>query len=220
VRITKRSFDELQGNKSLIRKKQLLQFCQLSFLCLALVLSTVLVFQPAFTIAAQQTYESAPVLSASKILPPELLSGPHHRVEEAVNNNGYFNIYRIDSKFGVFTAVSTAMLRKRIGEINAMVAMEKIQGTTEYLDSIKEGGLDAMQSAMSLVTSPVQTLSGAAQGIGAASKRSTKASLVLRAASPRIRASKTPSASQQQNGSMPMSSTSMFTRTTRNFRTC
>ena len=103
-----------------------------------------------------------------EILPPELLSGPHHRVEEAITNNGYFNIYRIDSKFGIFTAVSTAMLRKRIGEINAMVVMEKIQGTKEYLDSIKEGGLDAMQSAMSLVTSPIQTLSGAAQGIGAA----------------------------------------------------
>ena len=48
-----------------------------------------------------------------------------------------------------------------------MVVMEKIQGTKEYLDSI-EGGLDAMQSAMSLVTSPVQTLSGAARGVGAA----------------------------------------------------
>ena len=68
----------------------------------ALLVVGTLVFQPASTIAAQQAYESPPVLSASKILPPELLSGPHHRVEEAVNNNGYFNIYRIDSKFGSF----------------------------------------------------------------------------------------------------------------------
>jgi hypothetical protein len=160
-----------KGDKSMIETKQLLQRCRLSFLCLALVLVEMLLFQPAFTIAAQQAYESPPVLSASKILPPELLSGPHHRVQETVTNNGYFNIYQIDSKFGVFTAVSTAMLRKRIGEINAMVVMEKIQGTREYLDSIKEGGLDAMQSAMSLVTSPVQTLSGAAKGIGAAFSR-------------------------------------------------
>ena len=107
---------------------------------------------------------SAAYFAGLENLAAGVLSGPHHRVEEAVNNNGYFNIYRIDSKFGVFTAVSTAMLRKRIGEINAMVVMEKIQGTKEYLDSIKEGGLDAMQSAMSLVTSPVQTLSGAARG--------------------------------------------------------
>src|SRR6266403_4128785 len=141
-------------DKSMIETKQLLQRRRLGFLRQALVLAALLIFQPAFTIAAQQAYESAPVLSASKILPPELLSGPHHRVQEAVTNNGYFNIYQIDSKFGVLPAVSTAMLRKRVGEINAMVVMEKIQGTKEYLDAIKEGGLDAMQSAMSLVTSP------------------------------------------------------------------
>ena len=90
---------------------------------------------------------------------------------ERVTNDGYLNTYQIDSKFGTFTAVSTAVLRKRIGEINAMVVMEKVQSSKEYLDSIKEGGLDAMTSAMSLVTSPVQTLSGAAQGLGAAFAR-------------------------------------------------
>jgi len=120
---------------------------------------------------AQQGYEQAPMLSASKILPPELLSGPNHRVRERVTNDGYLNIYQIDSKFGTFTAVSTAVLRKRIGEINAMVVMEKVQGSKEYVDSIKEGGLDTMTSALSLMTKPVQTLSSAAQGLGAAFTR-------------------------------------------------
>jgi hypothetical protein len=120
---------------------------------------------------AQQGYEAAPVLSASKILPPELLSGPNHRVQERVTNDGYLNTYQIDSKFGTFTAVSTAVLRKRIGEINAMVVMEKVQGSKEYVSSIKEGGLDAMNSALSLISSPVKTLTGAAQGLGAAFSR-------------------------------------------------
>ena len=135
----------------------------------ALVMVSLLgVVLPAF---AQQGYEAPPVLSASKILPPELLSGPNHRVRERVTNDGYLNIYQIDSKFGTFTAVSTAVLRKRIGEINAMVVMEKVQDSKEYIASFKEAGLDAMTSAMSLVTSPVQTLSGAAQGLGAAFER-------------------------------------------------
>ena len=111
------------------------------------------------------------MLSASKILPPELLSGPNHRVQERVTNDGYLNTYQIDSKFGTLTAVSTAILRKRIGEINAMVVMEKVQGSKEYVDSIKGGGLDAMTSALSLMTKPVQTLSGAVQGLGAAFTR-------------------------------------------------
>ncbi len=118
-----------------------------------------------------QQYETPPVLSASKILPPELLSGPNFRVQERVTNDGYLNIYKIDSKFGTFTAVSTALLRKRIGEINAMVVMEKVQGSKEYIDSIKEGGLDAMTSALSLMTRPVQTLSTAVQGLGSAFSR-------------------------------------------------
>ena len=135
----------------------------------ALVLAALLGFMvPAF---AQQGYEPAPVLSASKILPPELLSGANHRVQERVTNDGYLNTYQIDSKFGTFTAVSTAVLRKRIGEINAMVVMEKVQGSKEYVASIKEAGLDAMNSAMSLVTSPVKTLTGAVQGLGAAFSR-------------------------------------------------
>ena len=135
----------------------------------ALVMVSLLgVVLPAF---AQQGYEAAPVLSASKILPPELLSGPNHRVQERVTNDGYLNTYQIDSKFGTFTAVSTAVLRKRIGEINAMVVMEKVQGSKEYISSIKEGGLDAMNSALSLISSPVKTLTGAAQGLGAAFSR-------------------------------------------------
>ncbi len=138
------------------------------FVSALVMVSLLAVVLPAF---AQQGYEAPPVLSASKILPPELLSGPNHRVQERVTNDGYLNTYQIDSKFGTFTAVSTAVLRKRIGEINAMVVMEKIQGSKEYLDSIKEGGLDAMTSALSLMTKPVQTISGAVQGLGAAFSR-------------------------------------------------
>jgi hypothetical protein len=135
------------------------------------LLAAVLVLAVALPVFAQQGYETSPVLSASRILPPELLSGPNHRVQERVTSDGYLNIYQIDSQFGTFTAVSTALLRKRIGEINAMVAMEKIQGTTLYLDSFKQAGLNTMTSALNLVTSPVHTLTTAAEGLGAVFKR-------------------------------------------------
>jgi hypothetical protein len=126
---------------------------------------------PVLPALAQQGYEASPVLSASKILPPELLSGPNHRVQERVTSDGYLNTYQLDSKYGTWQVISTALLRKRIGEINAMIVMEKVQSSKEYLDSIKEGGLDAMTSAVSLMTRPVQTLTSAAQGLGAAFTR-------------------------------------------------
>lgn len=135
-----------------------------SALVTVLVLGVIL---PAFA----QQYENPPVLSASKILPADLRTGPNFQVRESVTNDGYLNTYTVDYKFGTLTAISTALLRKRIGEIKAMVAMEQVQSSKEYLDSMKQAGLDTMKSALSLVTSPVQTLSGAAQGLGAAFSR-------------------------------------------------
>ena len=112
--------------------------------CLSWVVALVLIFQPALTTAAQVGYEPPATLNASQILPPDLLSGPNHRVEERIANDGYLNTYRVGSKFGTFTAVSTAMLRKRIGEINAMVRMEQIKNTKEFTTSLKEAGMDTL----------------------------------------------------------------------------
>src|SRR5215468_9743513 len=118
-------------------------------------------------------YEAPATLQSSKILPADLRSGSDFRVEEKVTNDGYLNTYRIGSKFGTFTAISTAMLRKRIGEVKALVVMEKIKGTSEFTKSLKEAGANTLGSAKNLVTHPVDTLSGAASGLGAAFRRAS-----------------------------------------------
>lgn len=120
---------------------------------------------------AQTAYEPATILSASRILPPDLLAGANHRVQERVYNDGFLNRYTIDSKFGGFVAVSTPMLRKRIGEINALVRMEQIQGTKEYAASLKEAGTDTLSGFKNLVTNPVDTVKGAASGLAVAFRR-------------------------------------------------
>jgi len=134
----------------------------------ALALSISCTAAPLF---AQSNYEPATILSASRILPPEFLAGPNHRVEERVYNDGYLNRYTIQSKFGGFVAVSTPMLRKRIEEINAMVRMEQIQGTKEFTASLKEAGTDTLVGFKNLVTKPVDTVKGAASGLGVAFRR-------------------------------------------------
>ena len=75
---------------------------------------------------AQTEFESSPTFKASKILPPELLSGPDHRVAEEVVNDGYMNIYTINSQFGTFTANSNAELRLRVGEVHAIARMDDV----------------------------------------------------------------------------------------------
>jgi hypothetical protein len=125
-----------------------------------------LILQSAVVLAQQPSYENKPVLSASKILPPELLSGPNHKVQDRVTSDGIVNIYRIDSKFGSFNAVSTSMLRVRIGEINAMAVMDRLKGTKEFGDAIKESALSTMTTAKNMVFQPVKTVGEAASGVG------------------------------------------------------
>jgi len=133
---------------------------------LASVLMGMLVFQSTVTLAAQPGYEPLPIFSASKVLPPELFSGPNHRVQERVRSDGIVNIYTIDSRFGTFTAVSTAMLRKRVHEINAMAVMDQLKGTREYADSVKESGLDTLVAAKDMVFQPIKTTTEVVSGVG------------------------------------------------------
>ncbi len=155
----------------MILSKHLVQHCRRGVACLASVLVGILVLQTTFSLAAQSGYESVPVLIASKILPPELLAGPNHHVQERVVNDGLLNTYTIDSKFGQFKAVSTALLRERIQEINAMAQMDKLKGTKEYGTAVKESALSAMVAAKDMVFQPVSTLKTAASGVAVAFRR-------------------------------------------------
>jgi hypothetical protein len=155
----------------MIWSKRFSQACRGISFQTAVVLSVVLFFQPMLGLSAQTEYESLPVLSASKILPPELLSGPNHRVQERITNDGFLNTYTIDSKFGQLKAVSTALLSARVQEINAMAAMDKLKGTKEYGTAVKESALSAMVAAKDMVFQPVQTLKTAASGVAVAFRR-------------------------------------------------
>lgn|GEM_PF-4759232 len=91
---------------------------------------------------ASDSYETPPTFKASDILPPALLSGPHHRVNDEVVNDGYINRYTIESKFGSFDGVTSAKLRKRIREVNALAVMEEVRGTkltvTKFEQTIRQ----------------------------------------------------------------------------------
>lgn len=113
-----------------------------------------------------QDFEMPPTLRASEILPAELLKGPNHKVDQRVTNDGYMNHYTVRSRFGEFNAVSTPKLRKRIDEIAALAAMEKVRGTSEFGDAVVKGGQAALEGAKHLVTNPVGTVTGAVSGIG------------------------------------------------------
>ena len=69
---------------------------------------------------AKGLFETPPVLSAKEVVPPQLLQGEFHTVQEEVRNDGYLNLYRISSEFGEFEAHGTLMLVIRVKEIQAL----------------------------------------------------------------------------------------------------
>jgi len=113
-----------------------------------------------------QPYETPPTFKASAVLPRQLLAGPSYRIDETVRNDGYLNTYVVHSRFGEFTAESTALLHTRIAEIAAMERMEQVAGSSAFGSSLADKGRQTVQGAVNLVTDPLNTLGGALSGVG------------------------------------------------------
>ena len=120
----------------------------------------------ASTCYAAESYESSVTLNAAKLLPPELLKGPHHQVDDTVTNDGYLNTYMIHSEFGDIQVTSTAKLKKYIREIAAVAEMKKIQGSDEFKQGFTDKMGDVVEGAESLITDPVGTVSSTVSGVG------------------------------------------------------
>ncbi len=115
--------------------------------------------------------ENPPTLAASALLPANVLSGPNHRVDEKVENDGYMNIYTLHTPKGDLRVESTALLYTRIHEVNAAAAMDQVNKGAEFGQSVAESGVGTVKGAVNLLIHPIDTLSGAASGVGKAFSR-------------------------------------------------
>lgn len=113
---------------------------------------------------ASPGYESGRALQASRLLPPELISGQDFQVDENVVNDGFFNHYQIRSAYGDESVVTTFLLKKRIHEIAAIGAMKQV-GTADIAEgSVVDSGEKTVAGIASFLSSPMETLSGAEKG--------------------------------------------------------
>jgi hypothetical protein len=120
---------------------------------------------------AAEPLEQPPAWRAAQVLPPALASGPDHRVEDPVRNDGVMNIYRVSSRFGALEAQSFAELEKRVHELHAIAKLQELEGSQEFGDAIAAAGGDVLEGAKALATDPVNTVSGAVSGVGAMFRR-------------------------------------------------
>jgi len=109
-------------------------------------------------------FEEPPTLSASQILKPEFLSGPHFKVHEEVTTYSGGNHYAIDSDFGPFDAESNEMLRIRIAEIEAIAKLREVSKTEEFKAALERAAKGPYKTAKQLIADPVGTISGIPKG--------------------------------------------------------
>ncbi len=115
--------------------------------------------------AAPARFEGPVNQKASDILPPELIAGPHFRVRDKVVSYGYMHHYVVDSDFGVFEVTGDFALRKLIREIGAIATLSDVKKGQAYLDGVKKAASQPLQFGASLLSDPVDTISGVPKGI-------------------------------------------------------
>jgi len=136
-------------------------------IALACLLSACAAIAPGVASAqAKGSYESPPVLAGSALAPAALLKGPLHTVAEPVALEGFFGRFVIESKFGKFSVLGVNMLGVRVNELQAIEALQEVQTSQAFQDSLVRAASAPVQLVQSAVTDPLGTVENIGQGMG------------------------------------------------------
>jgi hypothetical protein len=108
---------------------------------------------------AQSGFEKPPVLQAKDVLPEALLKGPFHEVDPRVKSDGYFNEFKLRSKFGDFNVEGQQLLELRIGELNALNELDQLSSSKVIGDAMYEGGKATVMAPVHAVKKVANTVS-------------------------------------------------------------
>lgn len=128
------------------------------------VLAWVWLLLPALA-PADESFEQEPVLAATTLVQPALLSGPGFQVDPHVEIRGYMARFTLDTAIGPIQADSVEMLAIRVAEIPAVQAIAR-QGHAESLAQAAGGSVaEKGQRLSQLIRNPWQTLKGIPAGV-------------------------------------------------------
>jgi hypothetical protein len=134
---------------------------------LACLLSAlVLVASGPATAQPKGIFETVPSLPGAELAPAAVLKGPLHTVAEPVALEGYFGRFVIESKFGNFSVAGVNMLGVRVNELQAIEALQEVQKSQAFQDSLGRAAQAPIQFVQSAVTNPVGTVENVGQGLG------------------------------------------------------
>jgi hypothetical protein len=109
-------------------------------------------------------YEAPRDRSAKDILAPTVLKGTHYRIRDVVATDGYTDRWTVDSDFGIFDVDGDGALRKLLLEIPAIAELSKASKTEAFTKGLGGAARAPIGFVKSLVTHPVDTISGVPKG--------------------------------------------------------
>jgi len=120
---------------------------------------------PAST-ALAEGYEKAGKVPAARYLTAEQMAGEEWKVAAEAENDGAFNTYVVESRFGNFEARGNARVALRGREIAALLELEEVSKSEVFLDAVKDSALGSVQTVMAFATKPVDTVKGIPKAVG------------------------------------------------------
>jgi hypothetical protein len=114
---------------------------------------------------AAATYETPRDKRASEVLPPNLRSGPHFKVQDRVAADGYMLRFTVNSDYGTFPVTGEYGLRKLIKEIQAIAALKKTSKGEAFVKGVSGKAQETVEFGVNLAADPGRTLASVPQGV-------------------------------------------------------
>lgn len=111
-------------------------------------------------------YEAPPVFTATQVLPPDLAHSPNYTVDARVGLENFQYVFRLQTKWGPFTAKGSDLLRVRAREIAATTKLEEVGGAETAVGAAGRTAMRPVETAKDLVTAPGQTIGDTFKGVG------------------------------------------------------
>ena len=104
-------------------------------------------------------------LEVERVLPPELIRGPHHEIVDPVVNFFALDQFKIRSEFGEFEAYGQMALRVRLREIEAIAEAKKNSKTKVATQALVRQGKKTVKSVVEVTAHPVKSAKSIGSGI-------------------------------------------------------
>jgi len=116
-------------------------------------------------VRAAAAYESARSFTASELLQPAQIKGPHHEVASAVPLDGYYYEFTIKTDWGQVEAEGMSLLRVRLDEVRALAALDDVSKSEVFLKSAGGAVLNVGKGVGAVITDPAGTAKGLGKGV-------------------------------------------------------